>query len=328
MNKNTILLSGDELYLIDHYIEDIKNRFIKPFEEMNVFRVENIKKNGSEVVSFLKTIPFMAKKRMVIIEDCSFLTSKQSLEKQDEDELLQYIANKKDENCLIFKGQGLKIDKRKKITKQIEKHGEHKQYNKLREIELVKWIVLYLTKNNREITQKDALWMAHMIGYLEYQSTMNLYDVKNELDKLIGYTENRQKVEEREITMVVNGSVENNIFKLIDNICEGKREDALEMLEDMQTNNIAPQYIFFMIARHLRSLSNIISMREDGVADTLILKKLNMRPFVYKKMTQQIFMMGKTRICKTYETCYLYDRKSKVGELEILSGIEMIIGMI
>ncbi|MDP3387123.1 MAG: DNA polymerase III subunit delta [Eubacteriales bacterium] len=323
--KDIMVLTGDELFLIDHFISNIRKQYISGMEDMNLHKAETIKGNVEELANFMNTVPFLVEKKVLIIENCEFLTSKKSLAADDEEKLMSYIDNRKDNNIMIFNCYNTKLDSRKKLFKKLNASGSIIDFPKFGMNELKSWITTYLSGNSRNIKDSDAFYLTEIIGYLDYESLMNLYDVKNELNKLIGFTEKGQKVSMDDINQIVKPSIENNIFKLVDHICEGDTNKAYEMVVDMIENNVAAQYIFHMIARHYRLLLMIVAMEQDALGQDEMMKSTNLRSYAFNKMRKQIRMAGDDKIREIYEMCYTYDKRSKVGLLDIEAGVNMII---
>lgn len=323
--KDIMVLTGDELFLIDYFISSIKKQYIDGMEDMNLHKAETIKGNVEELVNFMNTVPFLVEKKVLVIENCEFLTSKKSLASDDEKKLIAYINHRIDNNIMIFNCYNTKLDSRKKLYKELIKVGSIVNFPKFGINELKSWITTYLSNNARNIKDSDAFYLTEIIGYLDYESLLNLYDVKNELNKLIGYTEKDQTISMDDINRVVKPSIENNIFKLVDNICEGNTNKAYEMVEDMIENSVAAPYIFHMIARHYRLLLMIVTMEQDGLGQAEMMKSTNLRSYAFHKMRKQIRMAGDLKIREIYDMCYTYDKRSKIGLLDIETGIKMII---
>jgi DNA polymerase-3 subunit delta len=323
--KEVIILTGEEIYLIDKFIRKIKDKWVSQLEEMNFLKVDTIKNNVPDIVSFMTTIPFMVDKKILIIENCEFLSSKKSLVENDEKQFVEYLNNRKDNNIIILNCSNVKVDSRKKIYKSINKIGSVIKYEKLKEQDLKTWIMIYLENNKRDIKESEAYYLSQITGYLDMENQMNLYDIKNELDKLVGYTEESSRISKEDIDKVVKTSIENNIFKLVDYICENKPNMAFEMIKDMMENSIASQYIFYMITRHFRLLLMVYLLEKDGCTSNEIINASGLRSFSLAKMMKQTRLLGYKKIKEIYEKCYSYDKKSKNGFLDIENGIDMII---
>lgn len=323
--KDIVVLTGDEQFLIDHFITNVKKTYIAGMEDMNLHKAETIKGNVEELINFMNTVPFLVEKKVLIIENCEFLTSKKSLAAEDEAKLLAYLDNRIDNNIMIFNCYNTKLDSRKKLYKKLKSDGSIIDFPKFGMNELKSWITTYLSSKGRNIRDADAFYLTEILGYLDYESLMNLYDVKNELNKLVGFTSKGQTIAMDHINQIVKPSIENNIFKLVDNICESNTHQAYEMVMDMIDNNVAAQYIFHMIARHYRLLRMIVTMEQDGMGQDQIMKITNLRSYSFNKMKKQIRMAGDKKIGEIYEMCYTYDKRSKVGLLDVETGISMII---
>lgn len=324
-SKEVIILTGNEVYLTDNFIDKLKKKYMSGFEDMNYFVIDNIKNRGDEVGRYMNTIPFMVEKKIMVIENCDFLTSKKSLAADDEKHILGYLDNRMDENILVFDCAGIKADSRKKLYKRISKMGSIVKYDKLKENELVSWIKMYLDKSKRKISNGDVHYLAQVIGYLDYESALTLYDVKNELDKLVSNTENGGSISKSHIDNVTTISIENNIFKLVDFICEGNADNAFRMVYDMIGKNIAAHYIFHMISRHYRLLLRLYLMERDGYSSNEIQKAMGLRPFSFNKMKKQQRHLSQKKVKKIYDMCFDFDKRVKKGLLDMETGIDMII---
>jgi DNA polymerase-3 subunit delta len=324
-SKEVIILTGNEVYLTDNFIDKLKKKYMSGFEDMNYVVIDNLKNRGDEVGRFMNTIPFMVEKKIMVIENCDFLTSKKSLSSDDEKHLLGYLDNRMDENILIFDCSGIKADSRKKLYKKISKTGSIVKYDKFKENELISWIKMYLDKSKRKMSDGDVRYLAQIIGYLDYESVLTLYDVRNELDKLISNTEEGGSISKSNIDNVTIISIENNIFKLVDFICEGSTDSAFRMVYDMIGKNVAAHYIFYMISRHYRQLLRLNLMERDGYSSNEITKAMGLRPFSYNKMKKQQKQLSHKKIKKIYDMCFDFDKRVKKGLLDMETGIDMII---
>ena len=106
-SKGLIILTGNEVYLTDNFIAKLKKKNMSGFEDMNYFVIDNIKNRGDEIGRFMNTIPFMVEKKIMVVENCDFLTSKKSLSSDDEKRIFEYLDNRMDENILIFDCSGI-----------------------------------------------------------------------------------------------------------------------------------------------------------------------------------------------------------------------------
>ena len=199
------------------------------------------------------------------------------------------------------------------------------EYKKYKEKDLINWITRYLDYFDKTINYTNARLLAHYSGYLEYESKKNLFDVKNELDKIIAYTKDSYNISQGDIEKVTTISIDNNIFMFIDNIFENKPSKAYEMFNDMMTNNISPHYIFYMLVRQIRMLNQLTTYKETNMKDDYIMKKMKLRNFILKKLNYQYKRLGNKKIRYLSEKAQEIEGKAKTGLIDIGLGINILI---
>jgi len=116
--KNSILTFGEEIYLQENLIKRIKKKYVKD-ESMNFFKIDNLEENIDELTNFFNTVSFSTDKKVAVVDDCTFLTSKGKLSDKNTDKIIDLIKDRFQEDMIIFKGGNLKIDKRKKLYKSL-----------------------------------------------------------------------------------------------------------------------------------------------------------------------------------------------------------------
>ncbi len=322
--KNIILIHGDEIYLQEKFIKSLKKKYLND-ESMSFLKIDKLEEKVDDIINFLNTVSFSLDKKIGIIEECDFLASKGKISDNTMEKIIKYIENNNPDNYLVFFGKGVKIDKRKKLYKLIKKSGEIVEYKKYNEKDLINWITRYLDYFDKSINYTNARLLAHYSGYLEYESKKNLFDVKNELDKIIAYTKDSYNISQGDIEKVTTISIDNNIFMFIDNIFENKPSKAYEMFNDMMTNNISPHYIFYMLVRQIRMLNQLTTYKETNMKDDYIMKKMKLRNFILKKLNYQYKRLGNKKIRYLSEKAQEIEGKAKTGLIDIGLGINILI---
>ncbi len=82
------------------------------------------------------------------------------------------------------------IDKRNKLYKYVNKNGLAVEMTTMTERELKAWVALLLKQSGRKIQESTA-------SYLLEQVDNSMTNIKNELDKLIAYTEAERSLPKR-----------------------------------------------------------------------------------------------------------------------------------
>ena len=169
--KSVYFLTGDEPFYIDgisNYIEE--NLLAKEEKEFNqiIYYGRDIK--VEDIISTAKRYPMMAERLVVIIKEA------QDLARTIED-LLPYVVNPQPTTVLVLCYKYKKLDKRKKLSKEIIKSGVFFESKKLNGNQVPEWIRKVVNKRGYSITPKAAQMLVEFIGN-------DLSKVNNELEKL------------------------------------------------------------------------------------------------------------------------------------------------
>ncbi len=291
---------------------------------MNYMEFEKLENNFVEFYEFITTFPFMSEKKLCVVKDAGFLTSSGSLNKKEEDQIMNFIDKDYDTCIMVFLIKEGKPDSRKRIIKKLKDTKSIFEINKLNEDELSKYILNRFKNYNLAISMKDADYMANNCGYLEYESIVSLYHVNNEIDKIALYEKNTKNVSLDDIDKLMIKSVESNIFKLVDFICEGNKKKAFEILEEMLVNNTPEQFIIHMIARQYRMLYQYILLQKKGYNFSDIISRMKLKNFVATKLSKQSKSLNLKQIEIYMEKFLEIDRKIKTGEIDNRIGLEII----
>lgn len=321
---NCVLLYGTEEYYIDDAVRKLRKKYVDEDNEgMNYMETEKIESSFENFYEFVSTFPFMADNKVCVVKDAVFLTSTGSLGKKEEEKLLGMIDQ--NDSCIaVFLIKGGKPDMRKKVVKKIKDISGLFEINKLTEGELSKYVADRFRERSHTISMKDADYLANNCGYLEYESVVTLYHVNNEVDKIAAYGDKKKTIEADDIENLMIKSVESNIFKLVDNICEGNKKSAFEILDEMLLNNTPEQFIIHMISRQYRMLYQYIVLQNKGYSFNDIMNRMKIKNFIATKLSKQARSLDKAKIELYMDKIIDVDRKIKTGEIDSRIGLELI----
>lgn len=320
---NCLILYGDEEYFIDYSIRYIKYKYIdKEYEDMNYSEFEK-KFNLEDYFEFADTFPFMSERKLCVIKEADFFTSAGSLDKKEEEKLIKVMDN--NDSCITaFIIKGGKPDLRKRIVKKLRDKNGLIEFKRLSERELTNYIGGEFKKNKFNISMSLANYMAVNSGYLEYESKTNLYHINNEIHKIMSHNQGKKDISGEDLDLLMVKSIESNIFKLIDYICEGNKNKSYEILDEMLTNNIAEQFIIHMIIRQYRMLYHYIVLEKKGYNYKEIMGKMKIRNFVASKLLKQSKNLSMEAIEFYMDRFLDIDKKIKTGEIDSRIGLELI----
>ncbi|MBN9285501.1 MULTISPECIES: DNA polymerase III subunit delta [Flavobacterium] len=169
--KPIYFLMGEEPYYIDKlagYIEDnILSEDEKGFNQMVLYGRDV---TVEEIVSNAKRYPMMADRQVVIVKEAQELS-------RTIDKLESYAENPQPTTVLVICYKYKTLDKRKKVTKVLDKAGVVFESKKLYENQVGDWLKRVLSGKGYQIEPKAAAMLVEFLG-------TDLSKISNELDKL------------------------------------------------------------------------------------------------------------------------------------------------
>ena len=169
--KPIYFLMGDEPYFIDKISDYIEKNVLSEDEKgFNQVVLYGRDTSVEEVVSSAKRYPMMAEHQVVIVKEAQELS-------RNIDKLESYAENPQPTTILIFCYKYKTLDKRKKVTKTIEKNGVVFESKKLYENQVGIWVNQVLTESGYKIEPKANAMLVEFLG-------TDLSKVNNEIEKL------------------------------------------------------------------------------------------------------------------------------------------------
>lgn len=169
--KPVYFLMGDETYYIDKISDYIEKNVLsedeKGFNQMVLYGRDT---TIEDVISNAKRYPMMAEYQVVIVKEAQELS-------RNIDKLESYAENPQPTTVLVFCYKYKTLDKRKKVTKTLEKNGVVFESKKLYENQVGGWIKEVLTESGYTIEPKATAMLVEFLG-------TDLSKVNNELEKL------------------------------------------------------------------------------------------------------------------------------------------------
>lgn len=307
--KNVYLLCGEEAYLRNQYKRRLREALLPADDTMNCSVYEGKDINPRAVIDMAETMPFLAERRVLLIENSGFFKNKC-------DELADYIAVIPETTCLVF--AETEIDKRSRLYKEVKKHGRVVEFGIQKEDTLMKWILGMLKKEGKQITKETMHTFLGKTG-----NDMQL--IKNELDKLAAYTDGRDVITTEDVEHVCITQTTNRIFEMINAIAEGNQQKALALYEDLLSLKEPPMRILFLIARQFKQLYELKLLSKEGLPSSEIAKQAGIMPFAMKKYQAQAGSFTEEELRAAVEECVAGEEAVKTGAMGDRLSVELII---
>ena len=204
------------------------------------------------------------------------------------------------------------------MYKEVKKYGRVVEFGIQKEDTLVKWILGMLKKEGKSITKETLQLFLTKTG-------SDMQTIKNELDKLISFTEGKEVITSEDVEQVCVAQTTNKIFDMINAIAEGNRKKALELYEDLLSLKEPPMRILFLIARQFHQLYQLKLLAKEGVASSEIAKQAGIMPFAMKKYQAQAKSFSEEELRQAVEECVDAEEAVKTGAMNDRLSVELII---
>ncbi len=169
--KPIYFLMGDEPYYIDKLTEYIEQNVLQEHErDFNQTILYGRDVTIEDIIGNAKRFPMMADKQVVIVKEAQELV-------KTIDKLETYAENPQTTTVLVFAYKYKTLDKRKKITKILEKNGLVYESKKLYENQVGEWLKRVLQGKGYAIEPKAVAIFVEFLG-------TDLSRINNEIEKL------------------------------------------------------------------------------------------------------------------------------------------------
>jgi len=267
--KPIYFLMGEEPYYIDKLTEYIENNILTEEEKgFNLMVLYGKDVSIEDVISNAKRYPMMADRQVVIVKEAQELS--RTIEK-----LESYAENPQPTTVLVFAYKYKTLDKRKKVTKLLDKAGVVFESKKLYENQVGDWIKRVLAGKNYGIEPKAAAMLVEFLGN-------DLGKISNELDKLAIILPAGSTITPKLIEDNIGISKDYNVFELRKAIGEKNQLKAYK-IADYFANNPKDNPLVMTVGLVFGFFSQLLQyhgLKDKNPAN--VAKKLKVNPFFVK----------------------------------------------
>ena len=295
------LFTGEEEYVKARALKQLESAVIDPaLREVNLTFLD-ASATADEICAQCETIPFLAEKRLVIVQDSIFLTKSEG-KSENEERLLAYLENPADFTILVFCCSVL--DKRRKLAKALQTYTV--EFTPLSNAELIRWIEKTLKADGLSLEKDSA---AFLIEYADPRPET----LCSELEKLACYVK-EGSVTKEDILACVTPCTEYNMFKMTDAMLEKNTQKALTLLSGMLMQKEEPIYILGAVSRQYRQLLRFKLLQQENASRQEIITALGIRDFVFSRLQQACQKRSEQTLKKAVDLCYEADEGLKTGK--------------
>jgi DNA polymerase-3 subunit delta len=260
--KPIYVIVGKDRFLVEQQIAGLVRQILKPEEvQMCLWRAEADKVSAAEVFDDLRTLPFLAKRRVVVLTDADdFVSNNREL-------LERYFENPATTGVLILAVSTWPSNTR--LAKSLPKVGQLIEVSQLKSKTLAAYISDYAKQQYGKNLSFNAAYLLMELAGDEPGSLCS------EIDKLAVYTNAAKAITEKDIAALVGRNRVFSAFEVIDSMTAGRMAEAIEKLRMMfQSDGDAEYTVVGAFAWHFRRMFSASAMLQKGDSPEVVSKKL------------------------------------------------------
>jgi len=340
-----ILHGEDELARSDLVAEFKSKIGDETTRDLNVTILDGRKVTLGELRHAADAIPFLADKRLVIVE--GLLTRLTSRRGQEGDEaepagsarellkgLVDYLPQVPESTRLVF------VEPRSlPASHPVLKLALQTDRRTVKELPLpskesmVSWVQKRARLHGGEFTSQAATALVAAVGYDPRPSDrdrtpeqgVKLRQLDQEIRKLLTYVNWSRPVEPRDVHVMVADAQQGDLFGMIDAIAGGNGKKAIVELHRLIDRGKSPLELFGMIVRQFRLMIQIKELAEQGLSSAAIAERLSLHPFVAEKTGRQAQAFSMEQLERVYHHLLEMDVGIKTGQIEDVAALDLLV---
>lgn len=314
-------LYGVETYLIEQTCQLLRQALItEENQSWNLVILDLEEVPVQDLVQEAETPSFFGDRRLIIGKNANFLTTSKGRDavSHDVERLQQYLEQPLTDNVVVLTVASEKVDKRKKIVKLLEKQAKTVKFDPLTGKQLAEWLLERSKELGFRMEKQALIRLLELVG-----PDLNLLD--QECRKLVVYAGKGGTVTAEMVEMLVPRTLEQDVFKLTENIAQRNLAKAFQIWEDLLFQKEEPIRILALLIRQFRLLLQVKSLAERGLGEKEIASELGVHPYPVKLAMRQINSFSESHLRQLLLLAIETDQAIKAGKVDKTLGVERLL---
>lgn len=307
---NIFFLFGNDEFAISRRLKEFESDFTDPTSaDMNTARLEARSVSEDDLGNALNAMPFLAKRRLVLLANPSSKYNNPSLRKK----FLEFIGKAPESTQLVMYESVDPRDAEKHwLVKWAEKNNkliQSRAFMLPRLKDMTGWIVNETKNQGGQIAPRAAEMLKDMVGVDTRQAGM-------EIAKLLAYVNWSRPVTVEDVEAVCIVTSQQSVFDFVDALANGNGKSAQHLLHRL----LESQDEFSLWGMVVRQFRLLIQAREvlDGNGNKEdVIKALGVHPFVAEKAAQQASRFSIESLEAIYHRLLTIDERVKTSQVTL-----------
>ena len=239
------ILHGEEAYLRDFYLNEIKKRILTSgLEEFNLHTISGKEATPRLISEAVDCLPMMSERTMVLVTDYDLFKAPEA----HRNELTALLSDLPEYVCLVFIYDLIeyKADARTKLAQAVKAHGLVVPFPHQSQGDLVDWICRRFRALDRDIDSELARYLIFLCGDL-----MNT--LAGEIAKIGAYAKH-SRITREDIDAVAVPQLDSRVFQMTDAVLHRSFDKAAQILGELFAQQEHPIMILSVLGKQLRQL--------------------------------------------------------------------------
>jgi len=330
------ILHGEEEFTRQEEVAKLRAQVMaQGMGDLNICYLDGRRVSLAELVNACSTVPFLAERRLIIVEDLlqRLEPRKRGRDVEDADEapaapdseyakqLLAYLPQLPPHARLVFL-EHRTLSAKNPILQyaQKDRQGYTRLFGVPDDDRLQEWVQQRARDKGASIAREAAQLLIASAGH-------DMRSLDAELEKLAAFADYGRPITTEDVRALVVAWQESDVFALVDSLGLRNRQLAMQQLHALLANQANELYLLTMIARQFRLLIAAKDLAEEqGLRGAELKRELGVSyDFIVKKLLTQSQRFQEHELVEIQRRIVELDQAIKTGQIEGLLGLELLV---
>lgn len=309
-----LLFYGEERYIQDSALLALRKAVLaQGLEELNESQLPS-NCDGQTVWEDLQQLPVLSSKRLVFIKDWTAVTQG---DKAPDIEILLSSLDRLPQTSVLVLFLTKKPDTRKKLYLALQKRGWVVEFSPVTEKVFYQFLNREAKKEGKTLTQDAAqLLQSYSLGLLS--------PAVQELNKALSFVGTRSVITQEDLRSLLPPSLHETVFDMVNNLCDGKKKEALDLLMQLRVSGAEPIAILAVLARTYRQLLYAKAMQNQKTPMEEMQKLLEISPFILRRVLARSSKLSYEKLKQGLKSILETEEGIKSGKLPMEAGFNLL----
>ncbi|MDD5543614.1 MAG: DNA polymerase III subunit delta [Acidobacteriia bacterium] len=242
---SSLLLLGEETFFHEQLISALKTLLWNdPRADFSTFTFLMSESHLEDAIEAASTNSLLAPQKLVIIRGLEQVRENQ-IRERDEEAVARYLERPNPQTILVVQAE--KLDGRRRLTQQLQKHSWVIDCCSLPNEAVVQWI-------GQQVSAEGVSIDAYAARELVEAAGNSLTLLQQEIKKLVSFVGDRRRIQADDVDVLMFRARVNTVFELVDAINQRNRAAAIRIVRNLFENDSEVGILMYWLDRLYRQL--------------------------------------------------------------------------